>query len=184
MTPSKILYLLVYYGFAQYWPMQPFPCFQLGYVLRRSLAKHLLLDAGAQIIIKNKCYFGDGTRLSVGARSQLGQRARLNGRIAIGEDVLMGPDVVMMATSHEFRRLDIPINAQGETVERAIVIGNDVWIGTRSIVLPGVSIGNHSIVAAGAVVTKSFPPYSIIAGVPARLVGDRREMQIDHPFTA
>ncbi|MDD3040470.1 DapH/DapD/GlmU-related protein [Bacteroides sp.] len=79
----------------------------------------------------------------------------------------------MMATSHEFKDLDTPINQQGAKSEEPIVIGNDCWIGTRVIILPGVEIGDYSIVAAGAVVTKSFPPYSIIGGVPAKLLKKR-----------
>ena len=85
----------------------------------------------------------------------------------------MGPDVVMMATSHEFARLDIPINLQGAKEENPIVIGDDCWIGTRAIILPGVHIGKQSIVAAGAVVTRSFPDRSILGGVPARLLKTR-----------
>lgn len=57
--------------------------------------------------------------------------------------------------------------------EKEVVIGNDVWIGTRVIILPGVTIGDHSIIGAGAVVTKSFPDYSIIGGVPAKLIKSR-----------
>ena len=87
----------------------------------------------------------------------------------------MGPDVIMMATSHEFKSLNIPINKQGAKQEDPIIIGDDCWIGTRAIILPGVSIGNHSIIAAGAVVTHSFPAYSIIGGVPAKLIKTRNE---------
>ena len=76
----------------------------------------------------------------------------------------------MMATSHEFKDINIPINLQGAEKEKPIIIGNDVWIGTRVIVLPGVIIGDHSIIAAGSVVTKSCKPYSIIGGVPAKLI--------------
>jgi len=75
--------------------------------------------------------------------------------------------------SDRFDRIDIPINQQGSTEEKPIEIGNDVWIGTRVIILPGVKIGDHSIIGAGAVVTKSFPPYSIIGGVPAKLIKKR-----------
>lgn len=82
----------------------------------------------------------------------------------------MGPDVVIMATSHNFDTVDIPINLQGDKPEKEVIIADDVWIGTRAIILPGVKIGKHSIIGAGAVVTKSFPENSIIGGNPAKLI--------------
>lgn len=144
--------------------MQPMPGFRIGYKLRYKAVRKLLRKCGNDIIVKDHCYFGNGTRLSVGDRSQMGSHARLNGDITIGNDVVMGPDVVMMATSHEFSRLDIPINLQGSKPEEPIVIGDDCWIGTRVIILPGVHIGKQCIVAAGAVVTHSFPDKSILGG--------------------
>ena len=168
----KKLLLICYY--AAFWriPMQPFPGFQIGYKVRGLVVKCLLRHCGKGIVVKNRCYFGNGSRLSVGNNSQLGQNSRLQGTIFIGDDCVMGPDVVIMATSHGYDRTDIPIRLQGGW-EKPIRIGNDVWIGTRVIILPGVELGNHCIVAAGAVVTKSFPPYSIIGGVPARLLKSR-----------
>ena len=170
----KKLFLVLYYGLIQYLPMQPFPGYRLFYKIRYFFVKRLIKSCGENVIVKSKCYFGNGDRLSVGDRSQLGQNARLGGTISIGDDVLMGPDVVMMATSHAYNRIDIPINQQGEAEERPIVIGDDVWIGTRVIILPGVKIGNHSIIAAGSVVTKSCESYSIIGGVPAKLIKKRK----------
>lgn len=169
----KKLLLIIYYALLQRIPMQPMPGYKLGYKLRYWCVKHLLRRCGTDVIVKDHCYFGNGLRLSVENRSQLGSNARLNGDITIGNDVLMGPDVVMMATSHEFARLDIPINLQGAKEENPIVIGDDCWIGTRAIILPGVHIGKQSIVAAGAVVTRSFPDRSILVGVPARLLKTR-----------
>ena len=169
----KKLYLFIYYAFIKFLPMQPFPGYKFFYKIRYFVVKGIIKKCGKDVIVKNKCYFGNGSRLEVGDRSQLGQNAKLGGTIIIGDDVLMGPDVVMMATSHRFDRIDIPINQQGAREERPIVIGNDVWIGTRVIILPGVKIGNHSIVAAGSVVTKSFEDYSIIGGVPAKLLRKR-----------
>lgn len=164
------IFLLLYYIVLQRIPMQPMPGYKLGYALRRWCARHLLRHCGRGVIVKDHSYFGNGLRLSVGDRSQLGSHARLSGDITIGNDVVMGPDVVMMATSHKFARLDIPINLQGARPEEPIVIGNDCWIGTRVIILPGVHLGSSCIVAAGAVVTKSFPDRCILGGVPARCI--------------
>lgn len=167
------IYLLIYYSFVQFLPMQPFPGYKVFYKIRYLLVKKIIKSCGQDVIVKNRAYFGNGTRLYVGDRSQIGQNARLGGLVMIGKDVLMGPEVVMMATSHAFDRIDIPINQQGATEEQPIIVGDDVWIGTRVIILPGVKIGSHSIVAAGSVVTKSCEPYSIIGGVPAKLIKKR-----------
>lgn len=169
----KNFYLLLYYSIICFLPMQPMPGYRLFYKIRLIVVKRILKFCGDNVIIKNKVDFGNGSRLKVGHRSQLGQNAKLSGKITIGDDVLMGPDVIMMATSHAYDRVDIPINIQGETEEKEIIIGDDVWIGTRVIILPGVIIGSHSIVAAGAIVTKSFEPYSIIGGIPSKLIKKR-----------
>lgn len=168
----KIL-LVIYYGLLQYIPMQPMPGYKIGYRVRRWCVRHLLNSCGKDVIVKDHCYFGTGTRLSVGDRSQMGSHARLNGQITIGKDVVMGPDVVMMATSHGFSSLEIPINRQPSEPENPIVIGDDCWIGTRVIILPGVHLGNQCIVGAGAVVTHSFPDRCIVGGVPARIIKTR-----------
>jgi len=167
------IYLLIYYAFLQFLPMQPIPGYKLFYKLRYLAAKKIFRHCGQDVVVKNKAYFGTGTRLSVGERTQIGQNSKLGGNIILGNDILMGPDVIMMATSHEYSNIDIPINQQGSTKERQINIHDDVWIGTRVVILPGVTIGSHSIIAAGAVVTKSFEPYSIIGGVPAKLIKKR-----------
>tara|TARA_R110001583_G_scaffold62493_2_gene183721 strand:- start:7302 stop:7841 length:540 start_codon:yes stop_codon:yes gene_type:complete len=166
----KNIVIVVYYVFLQFLPMKPFPFYSVGYYLRRIAARALFKHTGKEIVVKSRCYFGDGSRLSVGDFSQLSQGGRFNGTISIGEYVLMGPDVIMMATSHEYEEIDIPIMLQGEAEEREIRVGDGVWLGARSIILPGVCIGDHSIVASGSVVTRSFGPYSIIGGVPARLI--------------
>ena len=88
---------------------------------------------------------------------------------------MMGTDVIIITRNPRFDRTDIPMMEQGFEEERPVYIGNDVWIGDRVLILPGVHIGDGSIIAAGAVVTKDVPPYSIVAGVPARKIRDRFE---------
>ena len=169
--------LILYYSILQYLPMQPIPGYKLFYKIRYYFVKMIFKKTGKDVIIKNKCYFGNGARLSVGDRTQLGQNAKLGGKITLGNDILMGPDIVIMATSHAFSSVEIPINQQGASEEKEVIIGDDVWIGTRVIILPGVEIGSHSIIASGAVVSKSFPSYSIIGGVPAKLIKSRLDTE-------
>jgi maltose O-acetyltransferase len=125
------------------------------------------------VIIKRKAYFGDGSRISVGHRSQLGHGLQLDHDVTIGDDVIMGPDVVIMTSAHAFDRIDIPIHAQGARPRRAVIVEDDVWIGTRAIILPGVTLGKGSIVGAGSVVTRDVAPYAIVGGAPARPLKSR-----------
>jgi acetyltransferase-like isoleucine patch superfamily enzyme len=92
--------------------------------------------------------------------------------VEIGNNVLIGPNVVINTGNHTFADPNIPIVKQGHTSEK-IVIGDDVWIGANAIILKGVNIGKGSVVAAGAVVTKSVEPYTVVAGVPAKKIKDR-----------
>lgn len=87
---------------------------------------------------------------------------------------MMGPDVVILSGGHVFDRTDIPMRLQGGKKSRPTVIGDDVWIGTRAIIMPGVRIGSGVIIGAGAVVTKDVPDYAIVGGVPAKVLRYRK----------
>ena len=114
------------------------------------------------------------SKLSIGNNSGVGINANIQGDITIGDNVMMGPEVAIYTVNHCTERIDIPMNVQGITPEKPVVIGNDVWIGTRVIILGGVKVGTGSIIAAGSVVTKSIPAYTIVAGVPAKVVRVRK----------
>lgn len=97
-------------------------------------------------------------------------------KIVFGNNVLLGPGVTMVSGDHSIRKIGIPIIDNHEKLpedDADIIIEDEVWIGANVTVLKGVVIGRGSVVAAGAVLTKSFPPYSIIGGVPAKIIGLR-----------
>lgn len=173
MTRIQHIALALYYGFAQWFPTQPAPTYQFGYWLRRKLVKIIFAECGHNVIIKRCAYFGKGIGIRIGNNSQLGTNCVVPADISIGSDVIMGPDVIIYGVSHEFSRLDIPIRLQGATKTRAPSIGDDVWIGTRAIIMPGIRIGSHSIIGAGSIVTHDVPEYAIVAGVPARVIRAR-----------
>jgi len=117
-----------------------------------------------------------GERVEIGARSHIGAYCSLwagdaTGRIILGEDALLGPEVYITAANYRTAP-GTPVMLQPRE-EADVVIGRDVWLGARAIVLPGVVIGDGCVVGAGAVVTRSLPAGSIAVGVPARVVGQR-----------
>ncbi len=96
-----------------------------------------------------------------------------DGSIFIGNDVLIGPNCVLRAADHVFIDTTRPINTQGHLGGK-IIIEDDCWLGANVVVVKDVKIGKGSVIAAGSVVTKNILPYSIVAGVPARVIGQRK----------
>ena len=88
---------------------------------------------------------------------------------------MMGPEVIIYTSGHKHDRIDIPMMEQGSSEVQPVKIGNDVWIGRRAIIMPGVTIGDGVIIGAGAVVTKNIAPYMVAVGVPAKTVKNRME---------
>jgi acetyltransferase-like isoleucine patch superfamily enzyme len=107
-------------------------------------------------------------RLEIGDSVDVGEftHIRANGGVRIGSRVLIASHVVITSRAHP-----VALPRYGQNEDAPIVIEDDVWIGAGAIVLPGVTVGRGSIVAAGAVVTKSVQPYTIAGGVPAREIG-------------
>ncbi len=122
----------------------------------------------------------NGARITIGKHCHLGERCCLwagdsTGRIIIGDYVSLAPDVFITSSDYQFQA-GLPFRQQPKR-ERDIVIGNDVWLGTRVVVTAGVTIGDGCIIGAGAVVTKDIPAGSIAAGVPARVIGERKPVE-------
>ncbi|WP_345689511.1 acyltransferase [Novipirellula caenicola] len=118
-----------------------------------------------------RCRFLNGRRISFGDRNVINFGCLLDGRkfnIVTGSDVSIGPEATVLTLGHD------PHSPTFEDRGGDVIIGDRVWIGFRAIVLPGVTIGEGAVVAAGAVVTRNVEPFTIVAGVPAKPMGRRR----------
>lgn len=138
--------------------------------------RHLSLGPRAQI--SPTASFANAQRIVAGQGLHVGAEAILwagpgSGRIHLGSNVLMGPGVLITAANYRFND-GHPVTEQAMD-EADVSIGNDVWLGAKAMVMPGVTVGDGAIIAAGAVVTRDIPPMAIAAGVPAKVVG-RREV--------
>jgi len=160
-----------------------------------SAGKNLILEEGVHIsaLSENGIVLGDnvtiakyavllctgviankGTGIRVGNNSAIGAHSYLGGQggITIGDDVIMGPHVKIFSENHNYSLPDVLIRKQGES-RKGVTIGDNCWIGGGAILLDGVSISRGCVVAAGAVVTRSLPENSIVAGIPARIIKSR-----------
>lgn len=139
--------------------------------LRAFFAGKICESVGRDVNIERGATFS--TNVTIGDNSGIGKDCELHGEVHIGSHVMMAPECVFYTRNHETANLHIPMDEQGETEPDPIYLGDDVWVARRVIVMPGVHIGDHCIIAAGAVVTKDIPPYSIAGGVPAKIIGSR-----------
>ena len=149
------------------------PHYQLGIKWKisnyiRFLSAKLVFDkCGKKVDLGRKVKLSFQT--SVGDNSGIGDYCFLQGRISFGNDVMVGPECMFIASNHNFDDLTIPMNQQGE-IEKEIIIGNNVWIGARCIILAGSIVEDGAIIAAGAVVSGRVKKNSIVGGVPAKLI--------------
>jgi acetyltransferase-like isoleucine patch superfamily enzyme len=155
------------YGLVKYFPSP------IGDLLRYWIAKPFMSRLG-----KVRIY--EGVTLWYPYRIRIGDNVTLNewvylsgyGQLEIGDNVLIANRVTILTSSHGFKDKNCFIRKQG--IESGqVCIKQDVWIGTNATILMGVIIGEGAVIAAGAVVTKDVPPYTIVGGVPARSIGER-----------
>lgn len=173
MKFKKILGYILYNFFAIYLPESSTPLIgNISRKLRATCANLILEKCGVNINIEKGAKFSH--RIEIGDNSGIGVNARINGKVIIGENVMMGPNCVIYTINHKHDRTDIPMCKQGVEEEKVVRIGSDVWIGTNTIILPGVQIGNGVIIAAGTVVNKSIPPYKIVASSRLKIIKDRK----------
>lgn len=146
------------------------PC----HLLRKFIYKNIFcMDLQKETVIYYGLEFRDGNKLKIGS-SIIGDKALLDSRngIEIKDNVNISSNVSIYTEQHDHRNPEFKCNSD-ESFK--VVIDDRAWIGPNVIILPGVHIGEGSVVAGGAVVTKSVPPYTIVAGIPAKKIGDRNK---------
>ena len=105
----------------------------------------------------------------IGDHTRIGLHNTIIGPVTIGCHVNLAQGITVTGLNHNFESTDKRIDEQGVSTQQ-VTIGDDIWIGANAAIMPGVTIGNHCVVAAGAVVTKDVPPHSLVAGVPAKII--------------
>ena len=118
---------------------------------------------GEKIIIKNNVALNFNVMIN----------ANNKGYIKIEDNVIIGPNTVLRASNHNYKDTNKPIRYQKHTGGK-IIINEDVWIGSNCTILPNIVIGKGSVVGAGSVVSKNIPEYSVVAGVPAKIIKSRK----------
>ncbi len=108
-------------------------------------------------------------RVLIGNRTRIGISCVVIGPVTIGDDVMLAQNIVMSGLNHPYEDVSIPISKQKVTTKE-IKVEDEVWIGSNAVITAGVTIGKHSVVAAGSVVTKDVPAYSVVVGNPARII--------------
>lgn len=167
MRIKKYIGYVLYHVLAKRMPGSYAPI-KIGQRQLRALCGRLMLNkCGSNVNIEKGATFS--TKVELGDNSGIGIDANITGKCIIGKDVMMGPQCIIYTWNHEFSDTTKPMRGQGFQEEKCVRIGNDVWIGGRVTILPGVTIGNHSIIGAGSVVTRDVPEWAIVAGNPARV---------------
>ena len=105
----------------------------------------------------------------IGDYTRIGIHNTIIGPVTIGSHVNLAQGITVTALNHNFENANERIDLQGVTTKQ-VVINDDVWIGANAVILPGVTIGRHAVVAAGAVVTTDVPENTVVGGVPAKII--------------
>lgn len=143
-------------------------------IIRRNTVMNVspinLFQLGNRSIIEEYTVVDNGVgNVLIGDDTLVGLRNTIIGPVRIGNHVILAQNVVLSGLNHRYSNGSKPIHLQGVTTKE-IIIEDDVWIAANSIITAGVHVGKHSIVAGGSVITKDVPPYSMVAGNPAKVI--------------
>lgn len=173
---SFALSYVMYYFWARHLPGSDVPYSMGSKKIRAFFARRLFASMGKNVNIEHGAFFASGKDISIGDNSGLGLNCRVAGPLSIGNDVMMAPNVSIYTQNHETENIYRPMRLQ-TAEKKKVTIGNDVWIGANAIILPGVTVGNGAIIAAGAVVTKDVPDFAVVGGNPAKIIKTRTQKE-------
>lgn len=125
---------------------------------------------GRRSVVESYCCINNAVGdIVIGDHTRIGIHCTIIGPVCIGNHVNLAQGITVTALNHNFADTNKRIDEQGISTQ-PVVIGDDVWIGANAVILPGVTVGSHSVVAAGAVVTKDVPENCVVGGVPAKII--------------
>ncbi len=164
----KKLKLILYYIFLSKLPNSFWPGGNM-YNRMRVLCLKGVLRIGRNNKIQRSVYVGSGNNIVIGNNCQINESVRLD-NVEMGNNVMIARESIILGKMHESNALDKPMNEQGVKEVSKTYIEDDVWLGLRVVVMPGVRIRKGCIIAAGCVVTKDTVEAGVYGGVPAKLI--------------
>ena len=133
---------------------------------------------GRKSVVESFCCINNAVGdVTIGDHTRIGIHCTVIGPVCIGNNVNLAQGITVTALNHNFEDTTKRIDEQGIST-KPVVIGDDVWIGANAVILPGVTIGRHVVVAAGAVVTKDVPDNCVVGGVPAKVIKEIKEIDV------
>jgi maltose O-acetyltransferase len=144
------LWLALYYAIAYWLPGPPMPAGRLGHSVRRAIARKLFKAMGDEVVIGTRVEFGSGANLEIGSGSNIGRSSWIANDTVFGKNVMTGPEIVILSYNHGTKVDGTPFNQQGYTTRSPVIVQDNVWIGTRAILLAGVKVGSNAVIGAGA----------------------------------
>jgi len=174
LGPSKIFLLGIYYAMLYHLPASQLPVVGcLSRRLRYAVCRRLFRKCGHNVNIDRKVFFGTGKDIEIDDNSGIGMESYVPDNICIGRHVIIGPHLYVLAKNHNYDRLDVPIGEQGYKLYPPTVIEDNVWIGRNVSMTPGRHVKKGTIIGMNTLLTKDFPPYSIVGGNPGKLLKTR-----------
>ncbi|HAT64752.1 MAG TPA: acyltransferase [Flavobacteriaceae bacterium] len=168
------LKLILYYLIIQKLPhsrlFSGFNTFRLWYVSK--VLKVISYDKNSKF--EHGVYISDARNLKIGKYVRINENVFLQGKITIGDYALIAPNVAIYTQEHVHQDVSLPVVKQGALTHKEVVLKDNVWLGRNVVVLPGITIGEGAIVGANSVVTKDVVPFTIVGGVPAKLIRERK----------